>query len=204
MKVPLTILLLLTMTGCASTRVTGYTDPDYVGRGYSSAAVFANTSRMEHAAELEAVTCRVIVSYGVACQRISDLFPPTRTPSADDIRTTLAAKGVQVVLILTPQDDASESHVALYQSFTNAHAYSYSSSANGYGYGTTVPIRATRRAGRARAELIDYEARRTVWVGEANTEGKGRLGTSDSKFRGSLAKGTVATLVRAGHFVRKP
>lgn len=193
----LLLALPLVMAGCATTRVTGYTDPEFMGRTYKSTAVFANTDRLEDAAHLEEVTCRVFAAHGVTCAKMTELFPPTRAHTTEDVYSTLSQRGIESVLVLTMRGDNAQSHVAFLQSFGTATAYGEYSSA----YGTTIPVRQTTRSSRSRAELLDCATRNIAWIGDANTEGRGRFGTSDSKFRGSLAKGTVVTLIRAGHFV---
>lgn len=193
------LLIALAVGGCAKTRITGFTDPAFIGRSYSSAAVLAVAGGLEQSVRLEDTACRYMQAHGVTCERMTTLFPPTRSYSADDLYGALKAKGIGSVLILTAQKDRSESHVALYQSYTTANASANAYGASGTGYGTNIPIYSSSRESSSRAELMDCDSRKLVWIGDAITKGKGRFGTSDEKFMRSLAKTSVDSLAKAGH-----
>ncbi len=78
MKHILLTALPVLIAGCASTNITGYSDPAYSGTEYDSTVVFASNLDLEKAADLESSICNEFSDRGVSCTTFLSLFPPTR------------------------------------------------------------------------------------------------------------------------------
>ncbi|MFN0157684.1 MAG: hypothetical protein ACKVRP_06375 [Bacteroidota bacterium] len=81
MKQMITILSLLSTTfcgGCASTRMTSFTDPDYRQTTFKRILVLANTSDLERRLHFESTMVEVLLDAGVVAIEGFKLFPPTR------------------------------------------------------------------------------------------------------------------------------
>ena len=184
------------ISGCASTKVTGYTDPSFSSTTYRNTTVLASGLGLERAADLETRICDAFQDQDVKCTKFTSLFPPTKRYSDAEIYSDLENRKIQSVVIVSAGGDQSASNVFGYQSYGNATAYgnSVQGSASSYAH------RSYSRQSRMRVLLLDVDARRTAWIGDANTEGKGLLNVTDKAFDSSLASKIVGTLSETGRF----
>lgn len=186
----------LILAGCASTEITGYSDPAYETTVYRSTMVHAPDVGLAQAADLEQGVCEEFTARGVTCRPFQSLFPPTREHSSDDIFHRLQEQNIGSVVVLLSGGSLSSQRDFAYQSFGSA-------SMNGnrvQGQSTSVPMTAFSRAATMRVLLIDGETGETAWLADARTEGQGMVNTTASAFNSSLSKEVVETLMRSAHF----
>ena len=187
------LLNLLLLVGCATTNVTGYTDPKFAGNAFKNVTVLAAVGNLEQNSTLESRACELFRAAGVPCAQFTIAFPPTRNYTPDQVYAELAASGAQSLLILTKESDTSSSRVVGYQS--QAAMY------GNYASGTTVPLRARTRNSLSRVTLMDCATRSTAWLGDLETIGH-VIATDDGSFIYSLADSATAALFNAGLFKR--
>jgi hypothetical protein len=190
------ICIIFSLYGCASTKITGYSDPAYTSKTYQSTVVFASNVGLEKAAELEGAICKNFEAKGIKCSPFQLIFPPTRQHSADSVFDIIREKGFDSILILTAGGDYSSSQVFGYQSYGNATAYGNQA----YGQASSYALRSYSRQSNIRAVLVDGASRETAWLGDAKTEGQGMANVTDSAFNFSVSNKITSTLLAISHF----
>lgn len=190
------ICILLVLCGCASTKITGYSDPAYTSKTYQSTVVFASNVGLEKAADLEGDICRNFETKGIKCIPFQLMFPPTRQHSSDTVFEKIQEKGFDSVLVLTAGGDYSSSQVFGYQSYGSATAYGNQA----YGQASSYALRSYSRQSNIRAVLVDADSRETAWLGDAKTEGQGMVNVTDSAFNSSVSSKIASTLLATTHF----
>jgi len=79
-----TTLSLIILVGCASTRMTSFTDPDYQKAEFKRILVVANTNDLEDRQKLESKMVEEFSNIGVFALESFRLFPPTRELTDED------------------------------------------------------------------------------------------------------------------------
>lgn len=205
MKITTTLaicFITLLASGCISSSVKGFTDPDYVGykpkkilvlmpEGFSKAF----KSQIEIFTTTEAVTK-------------NDLFLPTRTYTDKKLLDIINENNIDATLSISVESDNSSTSVSSYQTYTNATAQNIGNTTTATGTTTTVPVTTSQRKSSAKIKLnslaaINNSETQTVWIGSVNTSAKGDIYTDSASTMNSMAKETVQELIRAGHLDRK-
>lgn len=196
MRALILVLAGLAISGCASTEITGYSDPAYESAVYRSTMVHAPDVGLAQAADLEQGVCERFQDRGVTCRTFQSLFPPTREHSPEAIFRTLKDQNIEAAVVLLRGGGHSAERTFAYQSFGSASAYGN----RAQGYSTSVPMTAFSRAAHVRVLLIDGETGETAWLADATTEGQGMVNTTASAFNSSLSDEVVETLMESSHF----
>ncbi len=197
MKLYLVLSIAIALTvGCASTNITGYTDPAYSSKSYQSTVIFASNVGLEQASMLEGAICEKFQANGVKCSPFQLLFPPTRQYSAESVFEGLKQKGLQSIVILSAGGDNSSSQVFGYQNYGSATAYGNTAQTQSSSYA----LRSYSRQSDMRIVLIDASSGDTAWIGDAKTKGQGLINTTDSAFNSSVVGKVVNTLLESPHF----
>ncbi len=68
------------LSACATTNITGFTDPDYKTKTYKSLVVVTPNLNLEYSSLLQGKVCDAMHAVNVACRRGLDIFPPTAIP----------------------------------------------------------------------------------------------------------------------------
>jgi hypothetical protein len=186
----------LLLGGCASTNITGYSDPGYTSRTYASTTALAADYGLERASEIESDMCGKFEERGVRCMPFQSVFPPTRQYAPQAVHERLANNNIESIIVLSASGDVSSSRVFGSQTYGSASYYGGSAS----GQATTVGLTAYSRSSRARVVVIDADTTDTAWIGDANTNGQGMINVTDGAFDSSLVSETVETLMATPHF----
>lgn len=188
--------LVMLVSGCASTSITGYSDPEYRTAQYDSVVVVAENAGLERAARLEGGICEQFQNAGVTCTPFHQVFPPTRSHPADKVFPALQEKGIGALVVLLSGADQSSARDIGSQTFGSANVYGNQVS----GQSSSVAITAFSRQAHARIVVVDSATRDTVWLGDARTEGSGAVNVTESAFASSLTKEAVRALMESPHF----
>lgn len=178
------IVYFLFLIGCATTSITGYSDPKYKNKKYSNIIVYASDYSFEKGRMFENSLCNKFEKKGVDCVPFTALFPPTREYSKDEIYNKLNKGNAKSVLVMSFQGDVSDSKIFGYQSYGN----------------TTYANRSYNRQSSVGLRLLDTKTRETAWVGEAKTVGQGALNVGDREFNVSIINKVVSELFKTPHF----
>lgn len=92
-------IVALSLTGCASTKMTTFADPAAVGHHYSAVVVVANVDDLAWRGQMEAALVEQLQKLDLRAYRGMELFPPTRTRSDQEAAGVLLGHGVDAVLV---------------------------------------------------------------------------------------------------------
>lgn len=92
--------VLIVSTGCASTRVTAFKDPEFAGRSFGKPAVYANTANLEWRQSLEDRLVAEMSKHGVIARATFQLIPPTRDQSPEERAQILLAHGIDALIVI--------------------------------------------------------------------------------------------------------
>ena len=142
---------LVFLYSCASTSLSSYTDPAFVGATFDSVAIWADTNDMEWRQDLETrMQQRVVSKTGAQASRLMDIAPPTRGYSVDETFQLMLGAGIQAVIVVTFTDTGINQTI----------------SGNEYGVQTY-----DKPWGAASIDLYHVESGVKVWTGSASTRG---------------------------------
>lgn len=194
----LTLLLIMT-TGCISTSVKDFTDPDYITFTSKKLLLDATNPLFDEAFKNK------LKNIDIEYLSTNSLFLPTRKYTSEDKVKIIKEKGFDSYLVINIESDDSSSRVVAYQTSSTANAYS-SGYGNAYATGSssTVPITSHRRQTGATAKLYDVKTGRMAWTADINTSASGALYMSNSGTVYSMVKKIIASLLAKGHLKNKP
>jgi hypothetical protein len=192
----LTLLAALIASGCASTSITGYTDPAYEGKKYGSTIVLAEGVGLEKAARLESGICAKFTDAGIKCHPFQSLFPPTRNHEPDAVFQELRHQGFESMVVILPAGNFSASQSLGSYKFGSASVMG----GQIQGQSSSVALTSFSRQSYVRLILVDAQTRDTAWLGDARTEGSGMVNVTESAFSSSLTDGAAKALMNSPHF----
>ncbi|MDF0750268.1 hypothetical protein NLU14_08500 [Marinobacter sp. 71-i] len=195
-RITLSLLCALLVVGCASTNITGYSDPAYASTSYTSAVVVAENAGLERASQLEGGICEEFSAAGISCRPFHSIFSPTRTHGPDSVFAELERQGVGALIVLLSGGNYSSSQNIGYQSYGSASV----TGNQVQGQSSSVALTAFSRQSHMRIVVVDTGTRETAWLGDAKTEGQGAVNVTDSAFLSSLTKKVVQELSASPHF----
>ena len=190
-----TLLLIVLLAGCATTKITGFTDPDYKSKVYSKVVVVTPNLNLEYSALLQGKICKAIEAKKALCLRGLDVFPPTRSHSTEDIVRVLGENKIDGYLLLTYGGGATQSQQIGTMSYGSASVFGNTVSA----YGSSTPVMSFSRSDGYGVVLIDTQSYNKAWVGGATTQAQGLANITDDVFTASLAQQIATELSKAGH-----
>jgi hypothetical protein len=196
MKTYVLVIFTLFLTGCISTDVRDFTDPEYnsykvnkmllVTPSPTFDDIFINELRSNK------LTTEVVTS--------SQLFLPTRTYSKEDMRTLIAKNQFDAILYVVVSGESSNSQVVSYLTNSSAQAYSTGyGSATATGTSTTTPIMAFTRDTSSKAELFDPVNSRKIWVANLQTSARGAVYVQSDDTMESISEEVISTLIKKKH-----
>lgn len=198
--------VLLFLSGCASTSVTAYKDPNFASKTYESLAIYANTENLEWRQSLEQTMVAEINKRGGYAVPSMSLIPPTRDYEPGEaarilfrennigglITIKVGDSGVQQQWI--PQTGSTTTSSGTVSTYGNTGTYSGTSSTTYQGgYNVNKPW------AKMSTELIDLESGKKVWVASSHTGGNAYA--SFNTIRKSYCKKIANELQKAGLFI---
>jgi hypothetical protein len=204
-------LMALSISGCITTQIRGYSNPDRANFVAKKIAVFASAKDIGIEVAVLDGFIEKLGANGVHSVDFKRILPPVRTYTNDEVLTALRRNGVDSVLEINIGGGdiqtvylGSQTHGTA-TSTANASFYGNSAYVNGQtNYsGSSMPIYGANRTTTAEMKLLalDGESSDTVWVSSAKTEAGGKLFVTDNSTADSLATDTVNELVKVGHVV---
>ncbi|MBX3042540.1 MAG: hypothetical protein KIT33_00435 [Candidatus Kapabacteria bacterium] len=98
------ILATLFLSSCATTETTTFVDPAFRGKQYSKICVLADISDLKYKQKLEKEMATHLTKEGVTVYTGSQLFPPTREWSEDQMQETLVNQNIEGYLLIVWKD----------------------------------------------------------------------------------------------------
>ncbi|HEX9452312.1 MAG TPA: hypothetical protein VF934_12935 [Burkholderiales bacterium] len=189
------LLAVAILTGCATTSITGFTDPDYRNKSYKNFVVVTPNLNLEYSSLLQGKVCKAIQARKASCMRGLDTFPPTRTFNTTEIVRILTDNHIDGYLLLTYGGGSMQSQQVGTLSYGSANVFGNSVSA----YGSSTPVMSFSRSDGYSVVLIDTQSYNKAWIGGAKTQAHGLANITDDVFTNSLAEKIALELGAAGH-----
>ena len=191
--------LLIMTTGCISTSVKDFTDPDYIAFTSKKILIDATNPLFDEAFKNK------LKNIDVEYLSTNSLFLPTRQYTSEGKVKIIKENDFDSYLVINIESDDSSRRVVAYQSTSTVNAYS-TGYGNAYATGSssTVPITSHKRHTGATAKLYDVKNGRMVWTADINTSASGALYMSNSDTVYSMVKKIISSLVAKGHLKNKP
>lgn len=189
------LLVAMLVSACATTNITGFTDPDYRNKIYRNMVVVTPNLNLEYSSLLQGKVCKSIEKHKASCARGLDLFPPTRTFDTAQIVQILADKSIDGYLLLTYGGGSTQSQQIGTLAYGSASVFGNTVSA----YGSSTPVMSFSRSDGYSVVLIDTQSYNKAWIGGAKTQAQGLANITDEVFTNSLAEKIASELAGAGH-----
>lgn len=176
--------LVIICSGCASTKMHSFVDPDFRDHSYERLMVAVQIENLDQRDDAETIFTEELAGTGVRCQRSLDVLPPTRQYDDDEFGTALADAGIDGLLIVRMTEYYEDEYYVPPSSTTSTTG---SLSANTYYYGNTANTSGTLNATsyttttgghtytkprvRHEVQLWDVQSGRMAWIGCTFTRG---------------------------------
>ena len=189
------LLTALLLSACATTNITGFTDPDYRNKSYKHFVVVTPNLNLAYSSLLQGKVCKAIEARNASCARGLDLFPPTRTFDTTKILLILAENHIDGYLLLTYGGGSTQSQQIATLAYGKASVFGNTVSA----YGSSTPVMSFSRSDGYSVVLIDTQSYNKAWIGGAETHAQGLANITDDVFMSSLAEKIASELSNSGH-----
>lgn len=173
------LALVLSLTGCATTEMTGFIDPKYTNYKISSLVIRAKGTSLEETLAVEQKVTDLLSLYNVQVIKYTDIAPPTRKHTlAQEAALLKAAKVDSALMIYIANKDIITSYIPpTYHQGTTTNsinrignaAYITTHTTPGYttgGYSVSNPVMSTF------FNLIDLGSGNEIWKGEGFSSGE--------------------------------
>jgi hypothetical protein len=207
------VLWILPLAGCVTTSMQGYADQALPSHPVSHLVAYVS-GPIALRQELEQSVVEQARKHGVIAEDALSIFPPTRSYTDAEIRSQLAARHVDGVLVLSVGDSGVSREYAgtIFQgqsygtyagagtinTFGNTANVSMSGNYSGSSFGTATPMYRYSRTTQFQAKLIDPATSRTLWVGSGQVNAGGRLFVGNSTSASSSASAIFNDLAKKG------
>lgn len=201
------MLVLVGLCGCVKTRVTGFTDRDFVGYRIQKVLVYAANVDFEHERMIEKAVVGQLAKKKIPADSYIESFPPTREWSFTAVTDELTKDGFDSVMFVN-FGNSKFYYTSLGTTTTGnisnngtATTYGNNTRYNGtttYRTTTTESVRPDRVTA-IRVDLYDIATCKPIWVGDCKTEAGGTLYMRDSTQINNFSKKLISTLKDSGH-----
>ncbi len=193
-------LLTLLLTSCIESDIESYTDPDYKETKFTRFIVdltsLPDTARIEASKEI----FKRLRDNKFDVIDITQLIPPTRNYSIEEIKEALKNSGYDNILRFIVTSDRSKSEVAGYLNNTNGYATLNGNSVYGHTQSIALPI--TSHVGQTTTTAFIYDANNlhTAWQANISTKASGKVYVGNVTAIASSVVGKVIDQLKAdGH-----
>ncbi|MFB2765648.1 hypothetical protein [Marinobacter shengliensis] len=194
MKILSLALLMILMTGCATTKMQTHIDPEHRGRTYSKILVDAPNANFEFKDLMIAELCSGLRKKSVECIAKDELFPPTRKYSEPRFFEIIDQNGIDGWLIVGIGSGVTSSQYMGSQTFGYATVYGNTIS----GSANSMAMYSFNRQQGYSIAMFDMETNHKAFIMEASTSASGLANITNSVFAESLANKIINEMSAAG------
>ncbi len=194
MKILSLALIMLLMTGCATTKMQTHIDPEHRDRTYSKILVDAPNANFEFKELLITELCSGLREKSVECITKDELFPPTREYSESRFFEIIDQNGIDGWLIVGIGSGATSSQYMGSQTFGYATVYGNTIS----GSANSMAMYSFNRQQGYSIAMFDMETNHKAFIMEASTSASGLANITNSVFAESLANKIINEMYAAG------
>jgi hypothetical protein len=169
----LAAILALGLFGCASTRMTSFVDPAYRGQKFTRLLVVADVPNLETRMTLEHRMVESFRDAGLEAIPASELFPPTREFTGEQMVAILKEHKVEAYISVTPIDAGVQTvSIPVYKQVTKTTATFYGNTASSRSETYNVGGETFDKPwADFNARMLDAETGATIWMASSHTGG---------------------------------
>lgn len=194
----------LILTSCATTNTTSFTDPDFIGKRFYNICIYANVDDYQQKVELENEMTKVFSEKGVSVLQGSQLFPPTRKWTDEEIQKSLKDRNVDGYLLIqiTNQFVKEEVGPATTTTSTKGEAKEQKGGKTTYKeVSTTTTSQAVSKQfySQFKTDLIDVKSNRVAWSATSLSNSGENFSQDYSWIYESYSEDILKELSKKGH-----
>lgn len=204
MKLLAAASIALFLASCASTETRGISDPDFVGKQYQKIVIYATVPDLKSRQDLENLVVTEMMKRGITAYMGTNLFPPTREWSEDEMQKAMVDKGFDGFLKIdlvnqdvkeTVDNATSTTTTTGEQSKTRDGKTKYKETST-----TTTNANVTKTFFSSfQTDLIDVKTNRKAWTATSNSQSGQGFSDDFSLIFESYAEDIVEHLKKHGH-----
>ena len=158
-------MAIIVMTGCTSTRIVSFTDPDAYGKSYGKVVVVADVGDLSDKLTIETKLVETLQEKGINAISSLSLLPPTREFTVMQENEVFAKNRIDGLVVV----QIADAGYFITTEPINVHTET-SSGENGNVTNTSASGGGTEHKafGQFRVSLIDLKSQKTMWVGDAD------------------------------------
>ena len=168
------LLVVIVLSGCASTKIRSFVDPDFRDKVYDRILIAPMYTDLEQRETAEAKFVDAFGASLVECVPSLTVMLPTRKYTDDQLFTLLSDREIDAVLFVRQTDYYEDvSSTTTTRGTLSANTFYYGQTANTYGRVRSTSRTRQIRKPRVRHELnvFDVTTRRMAWLGTSFTRG---------------------------------
>ena len=167
----ITLFFLCLISGCITTHIKGYSDPDYFGYKMRNVAVLIDSDNAEVIdSALSAIKDNLRYD-DVIVQDYWEVVPLSKARQVAEVKQRLIESYIGTILYIKFGSGNKETNIV--GSYTNMTANVYGNSV--YGSGFTIPITAVNRDSFGEVKVLNVNDDGVVWAARFNSESEGAL-----------------------------
>ncbi len=195
--------LILLLSGCTSTEINSYTDPEYTSFKSRKVVVSAPNSDLELGAKLEKYISRELIKRNVKATSLGEIVSTYKQANSEYIKVNLkTTEADSLLLILLNSGNFDKSIISTYTTanstiypnynYINKHPSAYSASAHATDNKTQINLK-----------LYEIKTGKVIWTSDAVTNTKERHATDEEAALSELAKTFARELTKSEHIGEK-
>lgn len=195
---PILAVLAFVLASCVSTKTTSYSDPEYREKAFNSICVYADIDDFETREIIESKLVKELKSMGVNAQKSTDILPPTREWSEEELKNRVMTEKVDCLLKVKLTKTELIDKMG-----RNSNTYVLSGE-NAISSDKIKAITKAINANRSfnsdfQSELIDLKSNRLVWSANSNAKSSEAFSNTSNIVISSLVQDIAKELKEKGH-----
>jgi len=210
----LTILIIFTADSLAfrSSDYESYIDPDFVNFKPKSLLIVVQNASRSMTMEINERTEKYFSKKNISTSSYSQIFPPTRQWSAEEMSKRIEVQGIDGILIITvgasarsviPIATKTFSRTNINGSVNTTNPYNNTFNANANTNSTSYNVYSAKSKAEFSAVLMETESFRTAWYADVIVKAGGTLFVSEKGDAKGVTKTIVKALEKDGHIKKK-
>lgn len=191
------------ISSCATTETTTFTDPAFRGKQFGKICVLADISDLKYKQKLEKEMAKELASKGVKAATGTQLFPPTREWSEEQMKETLVNENIEGYLLIAWKDKQVQEIYKPGQSVSETKGEVKKKNGKDVYTERTVTSQqdgSVEKEYRSffEAKLIDVRSNANAWIATSSSESGEWFGSDFDLIMESYAKDIVENLKKDG------
>jgi len=107
-KLIASLIVIIILVGCASTKVTGFRDREYIIASYVEPVIDVRVNDFQHKVQVEDLFVKEFSDRGISVIKGTSLYPPTRKYTAEELAKIFVASSADSMIIVSLKEGSSE------------------------------------------------------------------------------------------------